>query len=31
MQNEIEHVTTVTRGKRNVDLEASVWKISRLH
>jgi hypothetical protein len=30
MQNEIERVTTVTRGKRNVELEATVEKISRL-
>jgi hypothetical protein len=30
MQNEIERVTTVTRGKKNVELEASLWKISGL-
>jgi hypothetical protein len=30
MQNEIERVTTVTRGKRIVELEAIVGKISRL-
>jgi hypothetical protein len=30
MQNKIERVTTVMRGKGNVELEASVWKISRL-
>jgi hypothetical protein len=30
MQNEIERVTTVTRGKRNAELEATVEKISRL-
>jgi hypothetical protein len=30
MQNKIERVTTVTRGKRNVELEATVEKISRL-
>jgi hypothetical protein len=29
MQNEIERVTTVTRGKRNVELKATVEKISR--
>jgi hypothetical protein len=31
MQNEIERVTTVMWGKRNVELEATVEKISRLH
>jgi hypothetical protein len=30
MQNEIERVTTVTRGKRNVELEAKAEKPSRL-
>jgi hypothetical protein len=30
MQNKIESVTTVTRGKRNVELEATVGKISHL-
>jgi hypothetical protein len=30
MQNEIEAVTTVTRGKWNIELEATVEKISRL-
>jgi hypothetical protein len=30
MQNEIERVTTVARGKRNVELEATVEKVSRL-
>jgi hypothetical protein len=30
MQNEIERVTMVTRGKRNVELEATVEKVSRL-
>jgi hypothetical protein len=30
MQNEIESVTTVTREKRNVELEATAGKISRL-
>jgi hypothetical protein len=30
MLNKIERVTTVTRGKRNVELEATVEKISRL-
>jgi hypothetical protein len=29
-ENEIERVTTVTRGKRIVELEATVGKISRL-
>jgi hypothetical protein len=29
MQNEIECVTTVTRGKRIIELEAMVGKISR--
>jgi hypothetical protein len=31
MQNEIERVTTVTQGKRYVELEATVKKISCLH
>jgi hypothetical protein len=30
MQHEIERVTTVTRGKRNIELEATAEKISRL-
>jgi hypothetical protein len=30
MQNKIERVTTVTGGKRIVELEATVGKISRL-
>jgi hypothetical protein len=30
MQNKIERVTMVTRGKRNVELEATVEKVSRL-
>jgi hypothetical protein len=30
MQNETERVTTVTRGERNVELEAMIEKISRL-
>jgi hypothetical protein len=28
MQNEIERVTMVTRGKRNVELKATVEKIT---
>jgi hypothetical protein len=31
MQNETEGVTTVKRGKRNVELEATVEKITGLH
>jgi hypothetical protein len=31
MQNEIERVTTVMRGKRNVTVEATVEKLSHLH
>jgi hypothetical protein len=31
MQNEIERVTTVTRGKRNAIVEATTEKFSRLH
>jgi hypothetical protein len=31
MQNEIERVTTVTRGKRNAMVEATVEKLSRPH
>jgi hypothetical protein len=27
MQNKIERVTTVTQGKRNVELEATIGKI----
>jgi hypothetical protein len=30
MQNKIERVTMVTRGKRNVELKATVEKVSRL-
>jgi hypothetical protein len=30
MQYEKERITTVTRGERNVELEATVEKISRL-
>jgi hypothetical protein len=30
MQNKIKRVTTVTQGKRSVELEVSIWKISRL-
>jgi hypothetical protein len=30
MQNNIERVTTITRGKRNVTVEATVEKLSRL-
>jgi hypothetical protein len=30
MQYEKERVTTVTRGERNVELEATVEKVSRL-
>jgi hypothetical protein len=29
MQNKIESVTTVTREKRNVELEATVGKLAR--
>jgi hypothetical protein len=29
MQNEIERVATVTRGKRNVELGATVEKLAR--
>jgi hypothetical protein len=31
MQNEIERVTTVTRGKRNATGGATIEKLSRLH
>jgi hypothetical protein len=31
MEKEIERVTTVTRGKRNATVEATVEKLSRLH
>jgi hypothetical protein len=30
MQYKEEHVTTVTRGERNVELKATVEKVSRL-
>jgi hypothetical protein len=31
MQNEIERITTVTRGKRNVELEATIEKLARIY
>jgi hypothetical protein len=31
MENEIERVTTITRGKRNTTIKATVEKLSYLH
>jgi hypothetical protein len=31
MQNEIERITTVTRGKRNAELEATIEKLARIY
>jgi hypothetical protein len=31
MQKEIERITTVTRGKRNVELEATIEKLARIY
>jgi hypothetical protein len=31
MQNKIERLTTVTQGKRNATVEATVEKLSRLY
>jgi hypothetical protein len=31
MQKEIERITTVTRGKRNVELEAMIEKLARIY